>query len=349
MVLRTCVVLLTIFAALAAMKLADDIMAPLVAALVAGVMLAPATAWLERRGLPATLAVALVLIAGALFIASIALLAEPYFWQLVDRIPRIKWELQKLLREYRDLIQGIGDMNAEVAKALGEAPGAGNGAAAEMPTLMDALFFAPAILAQIAIFLGALFFFLLTRQSVYEFLSSRIGSRRDTDVIMARFRNAEKVISRYFLVVTIINTGLGVAVAGAMMALGLPGAIMWGAAAMMLNFVLFLGPATMIAALLLAGVVVFDGALSLAPAAAYLALNIIESQFLTPSLVGQRIAMNPLLIFVSLVFWLWLWGPIGGVIAIPVLVIVMKTFDILHELPTDDERARRAPPARFVP
>ena len=331
-VLRLSAIVLATLAVLAALKVAGQILAPLATALVGGVILAPLVDRLEQLRLPATLAATLVLIGGAVLVASLAFLAEPYFWQLIDQIPRIKWEFLNLLREYRDLIQSLGNVDDEVARALGDLPPARDDSAARMPGLMDALFLAPAILAQVAIFLGGLFFFLLTRRGLYRGLASWLGRQgRDRDAVIAQFNGAEALISRYFLTITIINTGLGVAVAGALMLIGLPGAVAWGAAAMVLNFVLYLGPAAMVGMLFLAGVVAFDGAFALAPPAAYLGLNFIEAQFVTPALVGRRIAINPLMIFVALVFWLWLWGPIGGVIAIPILVIVTKTLEIFTE------------------
>lgn len=343
-VLRTCAVILTSLAILAALKLAENIMVPLVAALVAGVIFAPAAGRLQRLGLPKVLAASLILGAGVAVIAAIGFLVEPYLWKLLDQLPKIKWELQKLFRGFRDLIQGFDQVNAEFAQALGDSsrPEDKQSAASQMPGLLDALFLAPAILARLVIFLGALFFFLLARQRVYEWLSIRIGNPRDTKVMLARFRNAEHVISRYFLTITIINVLMGVAVAAAMMALGLPGAIIWGIAATLLNYVFYLGPAVMLISLGLAGVLAFDGALSVAPAMAFLFINVVEAQFCTPALVGRNIAINPLVIFVSLVFWLWLWGPIGGIIAIPVTVIVLKMFDIFHEHPTEDERRAQA-------
>ncbi len=112
-------------------------------------------------------------------------------------------------------------------------------------------------------------------------------------------------------------------VAGAMHLLGMPAAPFWGMLAFLLNFVLYLGPIVLGVTLLVTGLVVFDGAIAVAPAALYLAMNATEGQFVTPSLVGQQISVNPLLVFLSLVFWLWLWGPIGGIVAIPLMIWVI--------------------------
>jgi predicted PurR-regulated permease PerM len=87
-----------------------------------------------------------------------------------------------------------------------------------------------------------------------------------------------------------------------------------------MNFILYLGPACVAVALLVAGIVVFDGPTVLLPPALFVGLNLLEGQFVTPMLVGRHMSVNPLLVFLSLVFWLWLWGPLGGFIAIPLLI-----------------------------
>jgi len=118
----------------------------------------------------------------------------------------------------------------------------------------------------------------------------------------------------------------------------MPAPIIWGIGAALLNFILYAGPMVVVAALLLAGLIVFDGLMIFAPAAIFLMLNMFEAQFVTPSMVGRHISVNPLLIFVSLVIWLWIWGPIGGIVAIPVLVMVLVMLDIFDfdsEIGTD--------------
>ena len=100
-----------------------------------------------------------------------------------------------------------------------------------------------------------------------------------------------------------------------------------------------------IGGLLLAGLIAFSGLMVFAPAAIFLCLNMIESQFVTPAMIGKHLSVNPLLIFVSLVVWLWIWGPIGGIVAIPVLVIVLVMLDIFDS----EGRARKKPPQEPKP
>ncbi|APZ52694.1 AI-2E family transporter [Salipiger abyssi] len=339
-VLRVSMAILAAGALVVALKLAQDIFAPLMLAIVVGVIFSPLADRMERLGLPRG-AVALLLIVAIFFAAAaLAFMVEPYITTVIDRLPSIKYELRKLMFEYRGLIQGLGEVNREVEQAFGQ--GATEGDMADMPSMTDAIFLAPVIVAQMLIFLGGLFFFLLTRSDIYRWMSTRIGSGSDTPVILERFCAAEHTVSRYFAAISVINAGLGLAVGAALIAIGVPGAVVWGIAAALLNFVLYLGPASVAAGLLLSGIVNFDGLMSFAPMAIFLALNLTEAQFVTPGLVGKHMRINPFLIFVSLVFWLWLWGPLGGIVAIPVTLILLRLFDILGDRPNGRTTLRAA-------
>ncbi|WP_353474074.1 AI-2E family transporter [Salipiger sp. H15] len=325
-VLRVSVAILAGLALLVCLKLAENIFAPLMLAVIVGIIFSPLADRLEKLGLPRGL-VAIVLIV-LMFFAVIALgfLAEPYITAAIDRIPTVKYEIRKFLFEYRDLIRGID----EVEQALGAAQKKAEEGSG-MPSITDALYVAPVIAGQALVFFGGLFFFLLTRWSIYSWMAHRIGDNTTTAAILDRFCAAETSVARYFATISVINIGLGFAVAGGLMLIGMPAAPIWGIAAALLNYVLYVGPAAMAAGLLLNGLVAYDGMMSFAPMAVYLTLNMCEAQFVTPGLVGKHIQINPFLIFVSLVFWLWLWGPLGGIVAIPTTVIVLHLFDIIGE------------------
>ncbi|TCP43069.1 AI-2E family transporter [Rhodovulum marinum] len=324
---RVAVAVIALVAGFTALKLAEDVLAPLTLALVAGIILAPAAAMLERI-LPRSAVAALLPALGLVGLFALAFLVEPLIGRVIDAWPQIRWELRGVLNDFRGLVQQVGEVNDDVTSALGGGDGNSGGddakaTARAIPSLADALFLAPRLAAQMMIFLGALFFFLLTRDRIYAWTAERIGRTLGAEAVLARIRTAEWLVSRYFLAITLVNAGLGFAVAVALSLIGMPGAVAWGVAAALLNFVVYLGPAAMIGALLIGGMIAFDGVGSILPPAIFLALNMIEAQFVTPGFVARHIAINPLLVFISLVFWLWLWGPIGGVIAIPVLVIAL--------------------------
>lgn len=331
--LQTAVILIAAILTMAALKVGQNIVAPLLVALFAGIILAPITDYFRRLGAPAGPVVFAVLLLCILAFATLTFLAEPLIWRVADELPRMKYEFRTIANEFRDLIRGMNELNREVGQALGVEGAAADAGGEEqnLPSIADALFFAPLIAGQFLIFMGALFFFLLTREEIYDWLSRRIGSHKDTVIIRERFINAERLISRYFLTITTINLMLGVGLAVSLMLIGLPVPLVWGVAAVILNFVPYVGPMMVTAGLLLAGIVAFDGAMAIVPSAIFLILNMIESQFVTPSFVGRHISVNPLVVFLSLVFWLWLWGPLGGIIAIPVTVAFLTMLNVFDE------------------
>lgn len=345
-ILRVAVIVIAMTLGFGALKLAADIFAPMVLGVVAGVIFAPLTDVIERWGLPAGLASAIVLILGVSGLAVLIVLLEPLAWRVIDALPSIKWEVRSVIEEFKSIVRGLDSVNREVEEALGtEMPDSQDkeGSDGPMPTLSGTLYQAPVVLAQILIFGGTLFFFLLTRKGIYRWLARWIGTSRDTAIILQRFTTAERLVARYFLTITMVNTGLGVILGTALAVIGLPGPILWGIAAALLNFILYAGPIVVIGGLLLAGLIVFDGLMMLAPAAIFLTINMIEAQFVTPAMVGKHVAVNPLLIFVSLVVWLWLWGPIGGIVAIPVLVMVLVMLDVFESEDSVDADTSQSP------
>ena len=147
---------------------------------------------------------------------------------------------------------------------------------------------------------------------------STFSAKKSTVVV---FQAVQDDISHYVLVISLINVGLGLATAGVMTLLGVEDALLWGALATLLNFAPYVGP--MLLAVILTGVGFMEysswEAVAMVPGA-FLILNFIECQFVTPTLLGQRFNMNPLLVVLWMFVWGWLWGAVGMLIAIPLLV-----------------------------
>jgi predicted PurR-regulated permease PerM len=143
----------------------------------------------------------------------------------------------------------------------------------------------------------------------------------DKRVALTVARQIQVEISRHLLTITIINAVLGVAVAMSMRVLGMPNPVLWGVMATLLNYVPYLGALTGVAVLCLAALGQFDelGRALLVPSV-YLALTALEGSFVTPTVLGQRLRLNPVAIFVGLLFWGWLWGVPGAMLAVPILV-----------------------------
>jgi len=317
---------IAIVASVAALKLAESLLAPIFLGLVIGVVLAPLVKQLRRLGVPVIVsAFSALVFSGALLVVLIFTLG-PVVSELIDQIPRLQFELRIWLQQLAAFFQPDA-MNVDLGGSLGDD---GEDAVADaMPSLLDALWLAPNFMAQLLMFAGTVFFFLITRDELYDL--SQDGK--------PAFAAADRAVSHYFVTIALINGVMGVAVFGVMTLIGLPNPILWGAAAFLMNFVLYLGPMLLIAALLIAGMVTFNGILSFAPPIAFVIINLTEAQFVTPTLVGQRMKINPLGVFLAILFGLWLWGPIGGIVALPILVwftaLVTALQRINDEAPTD--------------
>jgi predicted PurR-regulated permease PerM len=135
-------------------------------------------------------------------------------------------------------------------------------------------------------------------------------------------------ISNYLFSVSLINIGLGIVVGGGLYFMGVPNAAMWGMLVALLNFVPYFGPVAGVIVLGTVGLLTFDTLWEgLLPPAWYLLLHLLEANFITPVLLGRRFTLNPVVIFVSLIFWMWLWGVPGALLSVPILVSIKVVCD----------------------
>ena len=320
-VTRWSTLVLAVIATFVALRAGQNVFAPLLLAFVIGVVLSPLSDFCERLGAPRMVATLVSMAVGVSLIVVIGLLLQPLVLRVVDLAPVIWGRFAEMINDLQALLRRLGAFASDLDAI---APAGGGVAAAQeamdLPSITDALLLAPAVAGQILIFLGGLFFFLVGRVEVYDYLSRhRVLSERPRDVTRILLA-AERRVSRYFLTIFLINAAFGAIVAGAMAILGMPWPVTWGIAAFLLNFILYLGPIVMAGCLAVGGLMIFQGVEAFLPVTVYVALNATEGQFVTPSLVGRSLRVNPLLVFLSLVLWLWLWGPIGAFIAIPLLV-----------------------------
>ena len=135
-------------------------------------------------------------------------------------------------------------------------------------------------------------------------------------------RAVERQISKYLYTVTVINLFMGISLGLSMYLIGMPNPVLWGVMAGFLVFLPYLGPLVGIAIVTLVAFLTFDGMgrVILAPAI-YLALETIQGQIITPMVLGLRLALNPVAIFVWLIFWGWMWGIVGALLAVPMLTV----------------------------
>ena len=299
---------------------------PLTAALVIAIALVPFLEWMERRGVPSSLAALTALIA-FLVVANTALVlivvpAADWFRLLPERLPQIQNNLAPLIDFYSQLQRFVD----ETVQMLATGPvAAAQTAAVDAPRslLQFAATSAPAAIIQMVFALLIIYFFL----AGWTRLRRRtINSRGSFDGAMAVARVIQNVVdatSAYVLTIATINLCLGLAVALALWLIGMPSPLMWGGIVALLNFVPYFGPMLAAALLALGGLMVFDDVWkALLPAALQVGFHLVEANVITPTILGRRLTMNPLLILVSLTFWGWVWGTPGALLGVPLLIII---------------------------
>jgi predicted PurR-regulated permease PerM len=164
---------------------------------------------------------------------------------------------------------------------------------------------------------------------IVEVLPSFSDKRQAVDIS----QQIEADISAYLLTITAMNTAVGVATGVAMYLCGLGDPLLWGATAFLLNFVPILGPLFGVGIFLLAGMLSFDNLWSaLLPPALYFGIHLAEGETLTPMLLARRFTLNPVLVILSLVFWFWMWGVPGAILAVPMLAILKIVSDRVRPL-----------------
>jgi predicted PurR-regulated permease PerM len=194
----------------------------------------------------------------------------------------------------------------------------------------------PAVV-EITLFFVTLIFFLATQMDFRRYTVSFFATRNAKLRFIRITNDLESYLASYVAVVTVINFGLGVVVAIGAWLFGLPNPILFGMLAMALNYIPYIGAACMTLILLGVGLVSFPSlTFALVPAAAFVAVATIEGQFITPTVLGRSLTLNPLVVLLALAFWAWLWGPMGAFLAVPLTIVALV---VLHHLfPPDEDK-----------
>lgn len=331
---RIAVVFLGFVALLFVLQAGQVFLAPVTLAIVIGLMFGPVADRVEQFGVPPALSAGIVVLMLIGVIAGgVALFAVPLS-EWVARAPMIWEKLQAQLASLEGPLEAVGAFQEQVTSIFGSGPGNAMAVTVEDGgQMITVAMLAPAILAQMLIFLASLYFFVATRDHIRISVLSLCVSRRMRWRTAHVFRDVEAKVSRFLLSITFINACVGCAVSLVMWAIGMPSPLLWGAMAAVLNYIPYVGQGVMILVLLAVGLGTQTELQNiLLPVGCYLAINFIEGQIVTPHFIGRTMTLNPFLIFLSITFWLWSWGPVGGLVAVPTLLIATSVLS--HMLPS---------------
>jgi predicted PurR-regulated permease PerM len=319
-VVAAALVILTLICVTAVLYVARGFFLPVVMAFVVGTMLSPAASFLERYRIPRSVAAVLIVAAvGAGVTFMIGLISAPVIeWS--SRLPELAAQLKDKLHVFdrplalwHQMQTMIGGGGQEGAKGL-ELP--------KIEWVQPTIEFLSPTFTEFMLFFATLVLFIASWRDLRRSLIMTFGDH-DARLRTLRILNEIEVhLGSYLLTVTAINTGFGIATGIACALAGMPNPAGLGALAATLNFIPIIGPVVMFAVLTVVGIIAFPtlGAGLVAPLA-FVGITFMEGHFITPTIIGRRLALNALAVFIALAFWTWLWGPMGGFLSSPLLIV----------------------------
>ncbi len=312
-----------------------DFFMPVVLACLLALMLTPIVRLLRKRGVPEPVsATILVIVSVIVFTVAGYLLSGPVS-TLIEDAPSIGQQLTRRLEPLKRPLEHVLRISHQVQQATeaGQEPGVQKVAVAQPGIISLAAGNVLSAATTTGITFVLSLFLLASGTLFYEKIVQSFTRLSEKKRALRIVYDVEREISRYLLTVTLINVGLGIAIATGLWLLGMPTPFVWGAAAALLNFLPYIGALATIALVAVIAIVTFDS-LSYALLAPLFVVccNIIEGQLVTPMIVGRRLEINAVAIFIAVAFWSWLWGFIGALIAVPLLVVVKVFCDHFDSL-----------------
>ena len=308
-------------ALIAALYFGRAVLLPVTAALIVGITLSPATEFGVKYRIPTPVsAIGVVALLATVLGGLLFMFATPVT-EWIARAPEIGAAVQQKVREFEYPLSVLRDLKNAVMPAAGHGPTvAVESNPAEMVGAV-LLAVTPAV-SEFVVFFGTMIFFLISNIYLRRKLIVAFGTR-DARLRMLRIWNdIESNLVDYVALVTMINVTLGAVTAVMLYLIGFPNPVMFGLLTTGLNYVPYIGPAIVATVLFAVGLVAMPSLAqaALAPAL-FVGIATLEGHFITPSIVGKRLTLSPFLVFLALVFWTWLWGPIGAFLAVPLLIV----------------------------
>jgi predicted PurR-regulated permease PerM len=323
-------VALLVICVVAVLYAAKAFFLPVVTAFVVGTMLSPASGFLERHRIPrAVSAVLIVAAVGAALAFMVGLISSPLMeWS--KHLP----ELGSLLRDKLHVFDRPLALWQGLQGMLG---GSDTLSAFQMPKfdwVQPTIEFLSPTFTEFLLFFATLVLFIASWRDLRRALIMNFSDHAARLRTLRILNEIEGHLGGYLLTVTMINLGVGTATGIICAITGMPNPAGLGALAATLNFFPIIGPVAMFVILAVVGVIAFStlGA-GLIAALAFVGITFLEGHFVTPTIIGRRLELNALAVFMALAFWTWLWGPMGGFLSSPLLIVALVLKE--HLMPVD--------------
>ncbi|MFM6831455.1 MAG: AI-2E family transporter [Novosphingobium sp.] len=300
---------------------------PPVTAMIFTIVLAPLADRLTRLGVPNMMASLIAILAlVAVVLVALLLILQPAF-VMVDQVPALARQVARRFAELRGSLSWVADVNRQLARITGHS--STREVVVASPSVIEQVAFAtPSVILEV----------LLTLLMTFFMIESRIRMKRrilfdrhsfNASVRLARvLRDVQERVGSYILTVALVNLGVGLVVSAGAWAFGLTAPIMWGGLAFVLNFLPYIGPLMLMGLIGLVGLGTAPSVgVGLIPMVAYLGLHAVESNVVTPSILGARFTLNPVAILISISYFSWIWGVLGALLSVPILLTVSALLD----------------------
>lgn len=332
---------LFIIALMATLYLAKSIFVPVFLAMFIAFLLSPLVNLLAKFYIPRAFGSAMVLVAVSGLIALLFYyLAEPAgIW--LERLPAEVQQIEKKLSPVKESIESVQKTTETVEEITSINPEEDKKApnvVVKGPNIFYSILDSTqALLLGVLSFVVLLYFMMAFGHSLTMKAGALFRDKGYQANVVRIAREVQDKISRYLLLITILNIILGVVVTFAMWLIDMPTPMVWGASAAILNYIPYVGPAINLGIIAMVSLLTFDNlAQILLPPAVLLGINLIEGQFLQPMFIGRMFTINPIIIFLFVLVWGWLWGMAGIFMAVPLLVIAKIILEQINQ-PTGDK------------
>jgi predicted PurR-regulated permease PerM len=309
------------------------ILLPVFAAAVLALTLAPVIKAAQRAGIPTWVSAVLILLFGfgALSVAAMTLAKPVSEW--IARAPEIGTSIRDKLAVLEEPMAALHQLQTSL---FGNSGGLNVSMPASTVVLPVVAFVTPAA-GELVLFFTTLLFFLVGEIELRNQVVALFGNRDAKLRFLKIMRDIERNLAGYLAVVTVVNICVASIVALGAWLIGFPNPWIFGFLAGLFNYVPYIGPAVMVIVLFGVGLVTFSSlAHALIAPLGLIAVATLEGHLITPTLVGRRLTLNPLVVFLALAFWTWMWGPLGALLATPLSIIGLVV--VHHLFPAEDVR-----------
>ncbi len=329
---------LFILACFYSLYFAREFFLPVTLAIMFSFLLSPVVRLFHKIRVPQFLAAIIVIVGSLGIIGAVVYELSGPLMDWAARAPAIVSKLRTEVQAFKKPVEKVNEISQQVQQITNAPPGKQTRRTTEVevkrPSLGDALFTRTRdVIFGLVVFLVLLYFLLSSGDLFLRKLIHVLPRFEDKKRAVLIAREIEDHISKYLLTVACINACLGAAGGLVFYALGIPNPALWGAIGFVLNFIPYLGAITTICIVAMVSLATFPTVShAILPPLCYLALATMEGNFVTPYIMGQRMLLNPVVIFLGVTFWGWLWGILGILLAVPLLVSLKILCDHIEPL-----------------